>query len=204
MGARCIAEYGYLLDIHQPRDNFSRKEVEELYTLKHILKNNIRLNASYKKAILKMKNRGQVNIQEDRLKEMYDRGDLGLLLNAKSVGISPQEAVNNLSQSNIRPTTEEDNKENAEKVKDELKGISRKLNIQPKQKGKKRNLIDIDYQRKANFIKPKEINFRGRIDQEAVLNQNTESESMTDIGKGLDFNSNKNDGNKINRINIKW
>ena len=125
--------------------------------------------------ILKMKNRGQVNIQEDRLKEMYDRGDLGLLLNAKSVGISPQEAVNNLSQSNIRPTTEEHNKEKAEKVKDELKGISRKLNIQPKQIGKKRNLIDIDYQRKANFIKPKEINFRGRIDQEAVLNQNTES-----------------------------
>ena len=199
MGMKCVMEYGHLLGVLKPKQNFSKKEVEELYTLKEILKKNIRLNSSYKKAILRMNNNGGM----DKMEEMYNRGDLGLLLDADSVGVSsPQKIIEEQSQSEILP--QEQRAENAQKVKEELKQVSKKLNTKPRKK-KRSGIIDMDYQdRRGKFKEIKQLSFRGRISDEPVLNQLTQSENIGNESKSIDFNINKNKTISFNRLNIQY
>lgn len=96
MGEKCIREYGFLLNILKPKDNYSKREVEELYTLKHILKQVIRLETGYKRAILKLRIGGQgegSNFIGGGLGDLMENGQLGLILNTGSLNMSPQQII---------------------------------------------------------------------------------------------------------------
>jgi hypothetical protein len=99
MGEKCLRQYGFLLGILAPKDNFSKEEVEEIETLTHILKQVIRLEAQYKRALLKM--RVSVSSGSNQLDKLMSEGQLGLVLNAGSLNISPQKAVEQSSTSPI-------------------------------------------------------------------------------------------------------
>ena len=101
MGEKCIREFGYLLNILKPKDNYSKREVEELYTLKHILKQVIRLEAGYKRAILKLRIGGQGSgsgLMDGGLGDLMANGKLGLVLNSGSLNLSPQQVIQGATQ----------------------------------------------------------------------------------------------------------
>jgi len=96
MGEKCIREYGFLLNILEPKDNYSKREVEELYTLKHILKQVISLETGYKRAILKLRIGGQGSgsgFTDNGLSDLLANGQLGLVLNSGSLNMSPQQII---------------------------------------------------------------------------------------------------------------
>ncbi len=101
MGEKCIREYGFLLNILKPKDNYSKREVEELYTLKHILKQVIRLETGYKRAILKLRIGGQgegSGFTDGGVGDLMANGQLGLILNTGSLNMSPQQIIQGATQ----------------------------------------------------------------------------------------------------------
>ena len=212
MGEKTLREYGFLLGILEPKDKFSKKEVEELKTLEHILKQVIRLEVQYKKALLKMRV-SSVATGNNQLENLMNQGQLGLVLNAGSVNISPQEAVEKMSKSSLlpeEPKAEEPKQEQAKTkppvdVFQELgeKKIKGKGN---KKKERKRRLLSMGFQdkRKAMLREPKNIVLRGRI-QEPVLYQNlrSEAERLNENPIPIVFKSNPN-MNRMRRFNVSY
>mgnify|MGYP003666323900 FL=1 len=190
MGEKCIREYGYLLGILEPKDNYSKKEVEELYTLKHILKQVIRLESQYKKSILKMR----VASGSNQLEKLMNRGQLGLVMNAGSMNVSPQEAVSQMSSSPLKPQTP------AQATA--VPQASAPINI-PKTNNKKKRMDLLNQRkRKAVLRQPKNIVLRGRIvDPPDYQNLRTEAERLNMNPIPLVFKSN-NRMNQMRRFNV--
>lgn len=207
MGEKTLREYGFLLGILEPKDKFSKKEVEELKTLEHILKQVIRLEVEYKKALLKMRV-SSVATGNNQLENLMNQGQLGLVLNAGSVNISPQEAVEKMSKSSLlqeEPKQEQPKTKPPVDVFQELgeKKIKGKGN---KKKERKRRLLSMGFQdkRKAMLREPKNIVLRGRI-QEPVLYQNlrSEAERLNENPIPIVFKSNPN-MNRMRRFNVSY
>ena len=202
MGERCIREYGHLLGILAPKDNFSKKEVEELYTLKHILKQVIRLEAQYKRALLKMR----VASGSNQLDKLMANGQLGLVMNAGSMNVSPQKAVEQMSSSPLQAQAQQ---ATAPREQDKPVDVFQELGekkIKGKGKDKERRRMDIMYQRKrkAMLRQPKNIVLRGRInDPPQYQNLRSEAERLNENPIPIAFKSN-NRMNQMRRFNVNY
>ena len=209
MGERCIREYGHLLGILAPKDNFSKKEVEELYTLKHILKQVIRLEAQYKRAILKMR----VASGSNQLEKLMANGQLGLVMNAGSMNVSPQKAVEQMSSSPLQAQAgsqpQEETQATPPREQDKPVDVFQELGekkIKGKGKEKERRRMNIMYQRKrkAMLREPKNIVFRGRInDPPQYQNLRSEAERLNENPIPIAFKSNAN-LNRMRRFNVNY
>ena len=198
MGERCIREYGHLLGILAPKDNFSKKEVEELYTLKHILKQVIRLEAQYKRALLKMR----VASGSNQLDKLMSNGQLGLVMNAGSMNVSPQKAVEQMSSS---PLQTQETEATPTKPVDVFQELGEKK-IKAKGKEKQRRRMNMEYQgkRKAMLRQPKNIVLRGRInDPPQYQNLRSEAERLNQNPIPIAFKSN-NRMNQMRRFNVNY
>lgn len=207
MGERCIREYGHLLGILEPKDNYSKKEVEELYTLKHILKQVIRLEAQYKRALLKMR----ISVTSggnSQLDKLMNNGQLGLVLNAGSLNISPQQAVEQSSTSPLKPQEPQQPQQTQEqKPVDVFQELNeKKMKGKRKGKEKERRRMNLMYQRKrkAMLREPKNIVLRGRInDPPQYQNLRTEAERINENPVPLVFKSNSR-LNQMRRFNVNY
>ena len=209
MGERCIREYGHLLGILAPKDNYSKKEVEELYTLKHILKQVIRLEAQYKRAILKMR----VASGSNQLEKLMANGQLGLVMNAGSMNVSPQKAVEQMSSSPLQAQAgsqpQEETQATPPREQDKPVDVFQELGekkIKGKGKEKERRRMNIMYQRKrkAMLREPKNIVFRGRInDPPQYQNLRSEAERLNENPIPIAFKSNAN-LNRMRRFNVNY
>ena len=202
MGERCIREYGHLLGILAPKDNFSKKEVEELYTLKHILKQVIRLEAQYKRALLKMR----VASGSNQLDKLMANGQLGLVMNAGSMNVSPQKAVEQMSSSPLQAQAQQ---ATAPREQDKPVDVFQELGekkIKAKGKEKQRRRMNMEYQgkRKAMLRQPKNIVLRGRInDPPQYQNLRSEAERLNENPIPIAFKSN-NRMNQMRRFNVNY
>ena len=202
MGERCIREYGHLLGILAPKDNFSKKEVEELYTLKHILKQVIRLEAQYKRALLKMR----VASGSNQLDKLMANGQLGLVMNAGSMNVSPQKAVEQMSSSPLQAQAQQ---ATAPREQDKPVDVFQELGekkIKGKGKDKERRRMNLMYQRKrkAMLRQPKNIVLRGRInDPPQYQNLRSEAERLNENPIPIAFKSN-NRMNQMRRFNVNY
>lgn len=202
MGERCIREYGHLLGILAPKDNFSKKEVEELYTLKHILKQVIRLEAQYKRALLKMR----VASGSNQLDKLMSNGQLGLVMNAGSMNVSPQKAVEQMSSSPLQAQAQQ---ATAPREQDKPVDVFQELGekkIKAKGKEKQRRRMNMEYQgkRKAMLRQPKNIVLRGRInDPPQYQNLRSEAERLNENPIPIAFKSN-NRMNQMRRFNVNY
>jgi len=210
MGERCIREYGHLLGILEPKDNYSKKEVEELYTLKHILKQVIRLEAQYKRALLKMR----ISVSSggnNQLDKLMNNGQLGLVLNAGSLNISPQQAVEQSSTSPLKTQEQQQTQQPQQTQEQKPVDVFQELNekkIKGKRKGKEkeRRRMNLMYQRKrkAMLREPKNIVLRGRInDPPQYQNLRTEAERINENPTPLVFKSNSR-LNQMRRFNVNY
>jgi len=208
MGERCIREYGHLLGILEPKDNYSKKEVEELYTLKHILKQVIRLEAQYKRALLKMR----ISVTSggnSQLDKLMNNGQLGLVLNAGSLNISPQQAVEQSSTSPLKPQEQQQTQQPQQTQEQKPVDIFQELNekkIKGKGKEKERRRMNLMYQRKrkAMLREPKNIVLRGRInDPPQYQNLRSEAERINQNPTPLVFKSNSR-LNQMRRFNVNY
>lgn len=203
MGEKCIREYGFLLGILEPKDNFSKEEVEELYTLKHILKQVIRLEAQYKRALLKMR----VASGSNQLDKLMSEGQLGLVLNAGSLNISPQQAVEQSSTSPVLPQETEPKQgiDIKEKPQKPQMDIFEEMGMKKKGKKKgKRKMINTEYRdrRKAMLREPRNIVFKGRLNPTPQFqNLRGEAERLNENPIPLVFKSNPN-LNRMRRFNV--
>ena len=202
MGERCIREYGHLLGILAPKDNFSKKEVEELYTLKHILKQVIRLEAQYKRALLKMR----VASGSNQLDKLMANGQLGFVMNAGSMNVSPQKAVEQMSSSPLQAQAQQ---ATAPREQDKPVDVFQELGekkIKGKGKDKERRRMNLMYQRKrkAMLRQPKNIVLRGRInDPPQYQNLRSEAERLNENPIPIAFKSN-NRMNQMRRFNVNY
>jgi len=199
MGEKCIREYGFLLGILAPKDNYSKQEVEELYTLKHILKEVIRLEAQYKRALLKMRVSAPVASGSNQLDKLMSEGQLGLVLNAGSLNISPQQAVEQSSTSPILPQQQQEPKQGIEikeKPQNPQMDIFEEMGMKKKgKKKKKKGRLNMEYKnnRKAMLRQPRNIVFKGRInDPPQFQNLRSEAERLNENPIPLIFKSNPN------------
>ena len=206
MGERCIREYGHLLGILAPKDNYSKKEVEELYTLKHILKQVIRLEAQYKRALLKMR----VASGSNQLEKLMANGQLGLVMNAGSMNVSPQKAVEQMSSSPLQAQAgSQAQQATAPREQDKPVDVFQELGekkIKGKGKDKERRRMNIMYQRKrkAMLRQPKNIVLRGRInDPPQYQNLRSEAERLNENPIPIAFKSN-NRMNQMRRFNVNY
>jgi len=206
MGERCVREYGHLLGILAPKDNYSKKEVEELYTLKHILKQVIRLEAQYKRALLKMR----VASGSNQLDKLMANGQLGLVMNAGSMNVSPQKAVEQMSSSPLQAQAgSQAQQATAPREQDKPVDVFQELGekkIKGKGKDKERRRMDIMYQRKrkAMLRQPKNIVLRGRInDPPQYQNLRSEAERLNENPIPIAFKSN-NRMNQMRRFNVNY
>ena len=205
MGEKCLREYGFLLGILTPKDNFSKQEVEEIETLTHILKQVIRLEAQYKRALLKM--RVSVSSGSNQLDKLMSEGQLGLVLNAGSLNISPQQAVEQSSTSPVLPQEPEikqgiDIKEKPQKPQMD---IFEEMGMKKKKK-KKKGRLNMEYQdrRKAMLKEPKNIVFKGRLNPTPQFqNLRSEAERLNENPVPLVFKSNPN-MNRMRRFNVSY
>ena len=204
MGEKCIRQYGHLLGILEPKADFSEQEVGELYTLKHILKQVIRLEAQYKRSLLKMR----VATGSNQLEKLMSEGQLGLVLNAGSLNISPQKAVEQSSTSPVLPQEPQQGveiKPTSQKAKMDI-FEEMGMNNKKKKKKKKKGRLDMEYKdrRKLMLRQPKNIVFKGRIDDPPQYqNLRSEAERLNDNPVPLVFKSNPN-MNRMRRFNVSY
>ena len=205
MGEKCIREYGFLLGILAPKDNYSKQEVEELYTLKHILKEVIRLEAQYKRALLKMRVSAPVASGSNQLDKLMSEGQLGLVLNAGSLNISPQQSVEQLSTSPVLPQQEPQEVKQPQEQQKPKMDVFEEMGMKKKNK-KKKGRLNMEYKknRKLMLKQPRNIVLRGRInDPPQYQNLRSEAERLNENPIPLAFKSN-NRMNQMRRFNVNY
>ena len=209
MGEKCIREYGFLLGILVPKDNYSKQEVEELYTLKHILKEVIRLEAQYKRALLKMRVSAPVASGSNQLDKLMSEGQLGLVLNAGSLNISPQQAVEQSSTSPVLPQQQQQEPKQGIDLKEKQQkpqmDVFEEMGMKKKGK-KKKGRLNMEYKknRKLMLKQPRNIVLRGRINNPPQYqNLRSEAERLNENPIPLAFKSN-NRMNQMRRFNVNY
>jgi len=192
MGMKCIREYGFLLDILEPKDNFSEREVQELYTLKHILKQVIRLNSQYKKTIVKTASGSTGNNVENTLNNLITNGQLGIIIDTPQPTEQPDVQPSQPSQPGVVPPASQP--QQPEKLK---MNIFDEFGMPGKKKKRKRlNVTKKQRARKTKLRGPEKIVFRGRIIADPQYqNLRTEAANIAQNPILLEFKSNRKDDN---------
>ena len=202
-----IKEYGFLIFVQQSKDNFSLNEAYELMTLKEILLENIRTDRKVKQSLIRLKG-GTNIINNGSGSPSFENGEIGFILNAQSLNISPQNLVQQLSNNPLQqpsqPPAQPANPQRQQRVIQppntpsmyNLSGMG-KIKLQNEKKKKKKKEKE---KRRVGIRSAQDIVFRGRI-VNPVAYENLRNEPENQPGEELIFRNNKKEM-KINRLNI--
>jgi hypothetical protein len=195
-----IKEYGFLIFVQQSKDNFSIEEAYELMTLKEILLENIRTDRKVKQSLIRLK--GGTNIINNTSgSPSFENGEIGFILNAQSLNISPQNLVQQLSNNPLQQPSQSA-PQTAPAPAPASAPAPAPAPVQYNVKGRLKTIKKDkkDKKRRVGIRPAKDVVFRGRI-VNPVAYENLRNEPENQPGKELIFRNNKKEM-KINRLNI--
>ena len=191
-----ILEYGFLLLINESKDNHSINEAYEIMTLKDILLENIRIDRQVKQSLISLRGGGDGGGGD----KSFEGGDIGFIINGQSLGLSPQQLVQQLNPNTPAPVPPQPQigsnpqpqntptyqmlnpviRDKKGRIKKEKKKKIKKVGLKPAQ-----NLVF-----RSRLINP--VNYQ---------NLRNEGENLLYSGKDLIFKNNKVE-RKTNRLTI--
>jgi len=193
---KIILEYGFLLFIEESLDNFSIEEAYELMTLKDILLENIRVDKQVKQSLIKIKDNIITASGDGDPENPFSGNDIGFILNGQSLGISPQQLVQNLQ--NINQPQAGPVPPQAQPVPPQAppqQPVETYQSLNPKLKKKGRLNLKKKKQKKRVGIKPAQnLIFRSRlVNPVNYQNLRNNAENIEHTGNDLIFRNNKKD-----------
>jgi hypothetical protein len=200
---KIILEYGFLLYVEESLDDFSIAEAYELMTLKDILLENIRIDKQVKQSLIKIKDNIITASGDGDPENPFSGNDIGFILNGQSLGISPQQLVQNLQ--NLNQPQGQAVPPQAGPVPPQARPVPPQAppqqpvetyqSLNPKLKKKKGRLGRVKKQKKRVGIKPaQDLVFRSRlVNPVNYQNLRNNAEEIEHTGNELIFRNNKKD-----------
>ena len=190
-----ILEYGFLLLINESKDNYSINEAYEIMTLKDILLENIRIDREVKQSLISLRGSGDGGGSD----KSFEGGDIGFIINGQSLGLSPQQLVQQLNPNTPAPVPPQPQIGN----NPQPQNTPTYQMLNPVIKDKKGRIKKEKKQKKKVGIKPAQnLVFRSRlINPVNYQNLRNEGENLLYSGKDLIFKNNKVE-RKTNRLTI--
>ncbi len=199
---KIILEYGFLLFIEESLDNFSIEEAYELMTLKDILLENIRVDKQVKQSLIKIKDNIITASGDGDPENPFSGNDIGFILNGQSLGISPQQLVQNLQNINqpqappqAQPVPPQAPPQAQPVPPQAPPPVDTYQTLNPKLKKKGRLNLKKKKQKKRVGIKPAQnLIFRSRlVNPVNYQNLRNNAEQIEHTGNDLIFRNNKKD-----------
>ena len=200
---KIILEYGFLLYVEESLDDFSIAEAYELMTLKDILLENIRIDKQVKQSLIKIKDNIITASGDGDPENPFSGNDIGFILNGQSLGISPQQLVQNLQ--NLNQPQGQAVPPQAQPVPPQAQPVPPQVpaqqpdetyqSLNPKLRKKKGRLGRVKKQKKRVGIKPaQDLVFRSRlVNPVNYQNLRNNAEEIEHTGNELIFRNNKKD-----------